>query len=620
MLPWKHGAFYNNDDNSTIFRVWAPLASSVKLVVTDGPNGGERLMKPTDEGYFEVTLADCGPGVRYLFQLDDQAARPDPASRWQPDGVHQASAVAETRFKWTDDAWAGLPIEEYVIYELHVGTFTQEGTFEAAIAQLARLKVLGITAVEIMPVAQFPGTRNWGYDGVYPYAVQNNYGGVEGLQRFVDAAHGLELAVIMDVVYNHLGPEGNYLSTYGPYFTAQYQTPWGPSLNFDGPFSDGVRDFFIGNALYWIEVCHMDALRLDAVHAIIDTSANPFLKQLTAAVHESARRMHKRVHVTGENDRNDPKFTVSKELGGIGADSQWSDDFHHALHALVTGERHGYYKDFGLTSQLGKAYTDGFVYDGCYSPHRRRHHGADSRPLPGIRFIVCSQNHDQVGNRPRGERLSQLLNFSQTKLTALAMLGSPYLPLIFMGEEYGLKTPFQYFVSHSDEHLIEAVREGRAREFHEFFSDAEAPDPQTEAVFRESIIQVPTDTQSLAVNALYRDLLKLRKDVPALRPKNKRYTTANADDDLQTLIVSRYAEDDRVLLMMNFSGEPRHMSTPAAKGRWKFLLHTEWETYGGAEPLRPDLTCDGHLVLELPPHCGAILSLLTESHCKPSHE
>ena len=431
------------------FRVWAPRAEKVEVRLV-APQ--ERLLplKKAEAGYFHGVLERVEPGARYFYRLDGTRERPDPASRFQPEGVHGPSQVIEPDFPWTDQGWCGLGLPAYVIYEIHVGAFTPAGTFEAVIPHLAELKELGITALELMPVAQFPGRRNWGYDGVFPYAVQNSYGGPAGLKRLVDACHRHGLAVILDVVYNHLGPEGNYLGDYGCYFTDRYRTPWGEAVNFDGPHSDEVRRFFIENALYWIGDCHIDALRLDALHAIFDQSPQPFLAELAEAVHAQAEGLNRRVHLMAESDLNDVRLIRPPELGGYGLDAHWNEDFHHALHTLLTGEQGGYYEDFGRLAQLAKAFREGFVYSGQYSPYRRRRHGSSSRGLPGQRFIVFAQNHDQVGNRLLGDRLTRLVSFEALKLAAGAMILSPFLPLLFMGEEYGEVAPFHYFISHSD--------------------------------------------------------------------------------------------------------------------------------------------------------------------------
>jgi maltooligosyltrehalose trehalohydrolase len=467
------------------FLLWAPLAQTVEVHIV-APQ--ERLipLEKTLRGYYQAIVEAVEPGSLYIYRLDGQKERSDPASRYQPQDVHGPSQVVDTRFPWEDGGWFGRPWRDYIMYELHVGTFTAEGTFDTIIPYLDELKDLGITAIELMPVAQFPGSRNWGYDGVYPYAAQHTYGGPEGLQRLVNACHQQGLAVVLDVVYNHLGPEGNYLGDFGPYFTDRYKTPWGLALNFDGPQSDEVRRFFIENALYWITACHIDALRLDAVHAIVDHSAYPFLDELAAAVHEQAEWLNRRVHVIAESDLDDTRIIRPRELGGYRHDAQWNDGFHHALHTLLTGECDGYYRDFGKVAHLAKAFAEGYVYSGQFSVFRQRRHGNSSRLVPAHKFVVCAQNHDQVGNRMLGERLGQLVSFEGLKLAAGVVLLSPCIPLLFMGEEYGETAPFPYFMSHSDPELIEAVRQGRREEFAAFAWESEPPDPQGEAVFQHA--------------------------------------------------------------------------------------------------------------------------------------
>jgi maltooligosyltrehalose trehalohydrolase len=426
-------------DGRTSFRVWAPLAQTVELHLVS-PIDKVVPMQPDERGYHHTT-AEAEPGTRYLYRLDGREL-PDPASRYQPEGVHGPSEVTDPTFGWSDHTWFGLPLRDYVLYELHTGTFTPQGTFEAIVPWLSELRDLGVTVIELMPVAQFPGTRNWGYDGVYPYAPQASYGGPEGLKRLVDACHARGLGVCLDVVYNHLGPEGCYVDEFGPYFTDAYITPWGRAMNFDGPDSDEVRTFFIGNALYWFEEFHIDALRLDAVHAILDTSALPFLEELALATADLGERLNRRLHLIAESADNDARIIAPRELGGFGLDAQWNDDFHHALHALVTGERAGYYADYGDLRHLARAYADGFVYQGEYSGYRRRRHGRSSRHRGAQRFVVFTRNHDQIGNRMLGERPTVRLDVEELKLTAAVMLLSPYLPLLFMGEEYAETAPF----------------------------------------------------------------------------------------------------------------------------------------------------------------------------------
>ena len=490
----RPGARYLGNGASE-FVVWAPLVKNMAVKVVSAP---ERLvpMERNESGYWTAMVSDLPPGTRYLYRLDNDRDRPDPASHFQPEGVHGPSEIVDhTTFPWQDTTWKGLPLPSMIMYELHIGTFTEEGTFDAAISRLAGLKELGINAIELMPVSQFPGSRNWGYDGVYPYAVQNTYGGPEGLKRFVDACHNRGIVVILDVVYNHIGPEGNYVWDFGPYFTDRYRTPWGRAINFDGAFSDEVRNYFINNALHWVREYHLDALRIDAIHGIFDFSAKHFLQELGEAVHLEAEALGRSVYVIPESDLNDVRVINPAEIGGYGLDAQWNDDFHHALHALITGELKGYYEDFGKVEQLEKSLREGFIYSGQYSCFRKRRHGNDSKERPAHQFVVFSQNHDQVGNRMLGDRISKLASFEALKLAAGLVILSPSLPLLFMGEEYGEDAPFLYFVSHEDMDLIEAVRTGRKEEFKPFSWEGEPPDPQSEETFRASKLDWQKRTQ-----------------------------------------------------------------------------------------------------------------------------
>ena len=440
------------------------------------------------DGWWTAEAVSAAPGTDYAFRLDGGPPLPDPRSVWQPQGVHGPSRVLDHgAFPWTDGRWQQGPLPSAVLYELHVGTFTPEGTFEAAIARLDHLVDLGITHVELMPVAEFPGSRGWGYDGVDLYAPHHAYGGPEGLKRLVNACHAKGFAVLLDVVYNHLGPAGNYLERFGPYFTARHQTPWGPAVNLDGPGSDEVRRFFCDNALMWLRDYHLDGLRLDAVHALVDTSAVSFLEQLAAEVHALEAHLGRHLVLIAESDLNDPRVVRPPELGGYGLGAQWSDDFHHALHTVLTGERDGYYADFGSLADLAKALTGTFVYDGRYSHFRGRRHGRPTAGLTGDHFLGYLQNHDQIGNRAQGERSSHLPNSGRLKIAAALVLTSPFIPLLFQGEEWGASTPFQYFTDHDDPELGRAVREGRRVEFAGFGWAPEAiPDPQDPATFARS--------------------------------------------------------------------------------------------------------------------------------------
>jgi maltooligosyltrehalose trehalohydrolase len=493
--------------------------------------------------------------------------------------------VADPRFSWEDGCWCGIPLRDYVIYELHVGTFTPEGTLAAIIPCLDELRELGITAVELMPVAQFPGSRNWGYDGVYPFAVHHSYGGPEGLKRLVNACHQRGLAVILDVVYNHLGPEGNYLANYGPYFTQRYRTPWGPAVNFDGPGSDEVRRFFIHNALFWMSEYHIDALRLDALHAIVDLSPQPFLAELADTVHRARERLNRQVFLMAESDLNDVRLLRSPEVGGHGLDAHWNDDFHHALHTLLTGEQTGYYLDFGRLEQLAKAWREGFIYSGEYSPYRRRRHGSSSREVAAQRWVVFAQNHDQVGNRLGGERLGRLVSLEALKLAAGTVLLSPFIPLVFMGEEYGDPAPFLYFVSHGDPDLIEAVRRGRQEEFAAFQWPGEPPDPQAEETFEQARLdhKLRREGEHKVLLEFYRELLSVRRELTHLADLGRQDREVRGYEREKLLWVRMMGERGEAVLLAHFGRGELRLTLPWPEGRWRQRLDssaTEWQGPG----------------------------------------
>lgn len=578
--------------NRTFFRVWAAHASRVDIRLVSPQ---ERIipLDNTGAGYFQAAAEGVAPGARYFYRLDSGQERPDPASRFQPQGVHGPSQVVNAHFAWEDACWFGLPLMRYVIYELHVGTFTDEGTFEAIIPHLPDLRDLGVTAIEIMPVAQFPGNRNWGYDGTHPFAVQDSYGGPEGLKRLVNACHSQGLATILDVVYNHLGPEGNYLGDFGPYFTERYKTPWGPALNFDGAESDHVRRYFIENALYWITEFHFDALRLDAVHAILDYSPYPFLQELGEAVQLQAKHLNRQVFLFPESAANESRLIRSRELGGYGLDAQWNDDFHHALRGVLVGEKSGYYEDYGEFHQLVKAYREGFVYSGEYSKFRRRRHGTSTRDIPGERFVVFAQNHDQVGNRMLGERLSQLVGFEALKLAAGAVLLSPFIPMLFMGEEYGEEAPFQYFISHTDPGLVEAVRNGRRAEFAAFGWQEERPDPQDEATFLRAKLkhQLRRDGRYRILWELHRELLRLRKELAPLAQLDKEHCEVTGYDQERVLFVRRWSDAEEALAVFNFNGTDVSIPIRISSGRWSKKLDSSeprWQGSGSSLPQQFD--------------------------------
>jgi maltooligosyltrehalose trehalohydrolase len=588
------------------FLLWAPNARSVSLHLL---HSGELLtMAPLSRGYFRRTVENLEPGTRYFFQLDGARELPDPASRFQPEGVHGPSEVVDlNQFHWTDQNWQGRTLERSIFYEIHVGTYTAQGTFDALIPHIPELVELGITTVELMPVAQFPGSRNWGYDGVYPFAPQNSYGGPEPLQRFVNAAHEQGLSVALDVVYNHLGPEGNYLNAYGPYFTDRYRTPWGQALNFDGAGSDEVRRFFIENALYWLENYHFDALRLDAVHGIFDFSARHFLTEIKSAVGALSKRLGRMIHCIAESDLNDSRLLLNHEQGGYDLDAQWSDDFHHSVHRLLTGEDRGYYADFGGIGPLAATLRDGWYYKGQYSHYRQRRHGNSPRGIAASQVVVCNQNHDQVGNRAAGERLSSLVNFEALKLAAGITLLSPFVPLLFMGEEYGETAPFQYFTSHGDPELVEAVRRGRREEFAAFGWEAEkaVPDPQDESTFLRS---KPDHSRKCeephrTLLRLYQNLIRTRReyDLGDPAPRSVREIGDSA------LLVLRQAERSQQLMIFNFGKSPMPLNLTDIPGTWRMVMNSadaSWNSPGHDLPDQITLNADG---LELSPYSFMVM-------------
>lgn len=593
----KIGANYLGDGKCE-FVVWAPFLEKIELKVI--PPVGARHAMPLlismskdDNGYWRSVVENLSPGTHYIYRLNDEKERPDPVSHFQPNGVHKPSQVVDHgSFKWEDENWKGIPLSELIMYELHVGTFTQEGTFDAIIPRLDEIRYIGINAIEIMPIAQFQGERNWGYDGVYIYAVQNSYGGPAGLKRLVNECHKKGTAVILDVVYNHLGPEGNYLWDYGPYFTQKYRTPWGEAINFDAGYSDEVRIFFIENALYWFKNYHIDALRLDAVHSIFDMSAKPFLQELAETVEEFSREEGREFYLIAESNLNDTKVIRPRELGGYGIHSQWSDDLHHSLHTLLTGEDEGYYVDFGKVDQLMKSFNEGFVYSGQHSKFRKRRHGNSSKDIPGQQFVVFSQNHDQIGNRMLGERLFNLISFEGLKLAAAVVILSPYIPLLFMGEEYGEESPFLYFVSHSDPNLIEAVRRGRKEEVKSFNWKVEPPDPQSAGTFLKSKIswEKRKEGKNKILLNFYKRLIKLRKKIPALSDLNKDNLDVWELEKEKIMFMRRwkYENESHVFSIFNFNKSDMSLGTSLPEGRWKKVLDSSEKMWNGPGILLPD--------------------------------
>ena len=531
----------------SVFEVWAPRAEKVEL-----DSGGRTTpMERADRAGWWRAVAEPeagrpdGPGPDYAFRIDGGAPRPDPRSRRQPAGVHGPSRVDRPEaFPWTDADWRGRPLRGAVLYELHIGTFTWEGTFEAAIGRLDHLVSLGVGFVEVMPVAAFNGVHGWGYDGVALWAVHEPYGGPEGLRRLVDACHARGIGVLLDVVYNHLGPSGNYLAEFGPYFTDAHVTPWGAAVNLDGPGSDEVRSFLVDNALYWLRENHLDGLRLDAVHALADTRAVHVLEQLSAAVDRLAADTGRRLHLIAESDLNDPRLVTPREAGGTGLAAQWSDDFHHALHAALTGERQGYYCDFGSLAAIARTLSSGFFHDGTYSTYRGRCHGrpVDTSVLTADRFVVSLQTHDQVGNRAEGDRIGAGLSEGLRRVGAALLLTAPFTPQLFMGEEWGAGTPWQYFTDHPEPELAAAVREGRRAEFARTgWPPDRVPDPQAPETFARSVLDwsEPDREPHRGLLDWYRSLISLRRTRPALADPDFARVAVAFDEEQRWLVVSR---------------------------------------------------------------------------------
>jgi maltooligosyltrehalose trehalohydrolase len=580
------------------FAVWAPQREKVELHLQSG-RSQYLPMERDNLGYFHAKVAEADEGSTYFYRLDGASERPDPASRFQPEGVHGASQLVDfAGFPWSDANWKGPSLADGVFYELHVATFAAEGTFAALTPHLDRLADLGVTTIELMPIAQFPGGRNWGYDGVYPFAVQNTYGSPRDLQKFVNEAHARGLAVALDVVYNHLGPEGNYLSEYGPYFTNHYSTPWGAALNFDGPQSDEVRFFFIQSALYWLEHFHIDALRLDAIHGIFDASALPFLAEFSTAVAALSTRLNRKIHLIAESDLNDARTVMPTERFGIGMDAQWSDDFHHSVHALLTREKFGYYADFGDIHHLVVTLQNGWYYSGQYSRYRQRKFGNAAPRAEKWRFVVCNQNHDQVGNRALGERLSRLVSFESLKLAAGITILSSFVPLLFMGEEYGETAPFLYFTSHGDPELAEAVRRGREAEFARFRSHADVPNPQSESTFATSKLDhsLANEEPHRTLRRFYKMLLQFRRAHRLTEAHQIGVTEYPAEQAVLTL---RSACSTLIAALFHFGAGPATLALELPPGTWETRIDSADPKWLGQGALPAKMITEGPATLNM---------------------
>ncbi len=513
----------------TKFRVWAPKAKSLALC-TDNI---EHQMLPERDGFWHIELKSLKHPVLYAYKIDGSGPYPDPASRFQPEGVHGRSQLWQDEFEWHDQNWQAPALKDAIIYEVHTGTFTPEGTFTGIIGKLDYLAELGVTHLELMPVAAFPGQRGWGYDGVALYAPHNSYGTPADLKQLVDACHQRGLAVILDVVYNHLGPDGNYLGLYGHYFAQRYHTPWGDAVNFDGAHSDQVREFVIDNALMWLRDYHFDGLRLDAVHAIFDFSAVHILEELQTRIDRLTATTGRSYSLIAESSLNDPRILENPQKGGYGLAAQWLDDFHHAVHVMLTGEQQGYYMDFAGHADLDKCLNDYFICDGRYSTYRKRRHGRSAAALPPERFIVSTQTHDQVGNRGNGERLCHLTSLHNCQIAAALMLLSPFVPMLFQGEEWAASTPFLYFTDHVDKGLAKAVREGRKRDY--AFLGAKVADPQAATTFRRSILKwsETADDEHCAMVEWYKKLIDLRRQyLDEIRKSRRSFRPARSSKDV----------------------------------------------------------------------------------------
>jgi maltooligosyltrehalose trehalohydrolase len=550
-LHVRHGAHVVHDGSvSTTFVLWAPAATTVHLQLSapigpDGPIGADSSQRTLElsppagvPGWWWVTVPGVGHAWRYRYSLDHGAWLPDPASGWQPDGVHGASAVVDpagfgSGHTWTDHDWRGVRLADTVLYELHVGTFTPAGTFDAAINELGRLRDLGITTIEVMPVNAFPGERNWGYDGVFPYAVQQSYGGPDAFARFVDAAHAHGLAVVLDVVYNHLGPEGNVLGRFAPYFDDSYDTPWGPAVNMSGPGSDGVRRYVLENVRRWVRDFHLDGFRLDAVHAVVDPTANSIWEQVADVAHQEGAAARRTVTVIAETSDNDPRYVRGADRGGYGLDAQWNDDVHHTLRVALTGDRSSYYADYtGTAAELADTLRHRWHFRGQYSTFRDRHHGRPVDDVAPHRFVTYWIDHDQIGNRPAGDRPD--IDPAMRRLAPSTILLLPSTPMLFMGEEYDDPAPFPFFVDHQDPGILEATRTGRRQEFAGADWSVEVPDPGDPATMRAAVLDpsLAETGSGRALLGMYTELLRIRRDLDVVRS-----TTARQRVDLHDTVV-----------------------------------------------------------------------------------
>lgn len=559
--------------------VWAPNAKEV--VYKPKGDGTAIGLKKGRFGYWHGSSTATVAGMLYHIMIDGREF-PDPASRSQPEGVHGPSQVVELNFEWEEGNYVAPDLKDFIIYELHVGTFSPSHDFEGIVQRLDYLKDLGINAIEIMPIAQFPGERNWGYDGVFPFAVQYSYGGAKGLQRLVNACHQKGIAVILDVVYNHFGPEGNYLPAFAPYFTDKYHTPWGSAINFDDAWCNGVRDMVLHNVRMWFKDFHIDALRLDAAHAIKDLGARHILQDIRIETDRWKAQSGTNHYLIAECDLNDPRFLEPTDRNGLGMHAQWVDEFHHALRVACGEEQKGYYSDFNGVEDLAKAFSGAYVYDGNYSVHRQKFFGRPADGFPGEQFVVFSQNHDQVGNRMLGQRSIQLYGSDKCRLMAFAVMVSRFIPMLFMGEEWGARQPFLYFVSHSDKELVEAVREGRKKEFSDFHGEQEMPDPQATETFDRCILDWDEKERDGHQHLLryYKALIAFRRTNQVLRKAKREDLRVAYDADKETILLTLSHENETLYCLLNFSASTQQIDIGEGISGHK-IFDTNDQLWGG---------------------------------------
>ncbi len=578
----KIGTYYL-DNGKCKFVVWAPLLTKVDLELL---GDGEQIveMKKDEEGYWTVELENIDEGQEYLFRLNEGESFPDPASRFQAKGVHGASQVIDIKPADLGD-WQGRNLKESIIYELHVGTFSKEGTFDGVINKIKYLKDLGINTIELMPLAQCPGEKNWGYDGVYPFAVQSNYGGPKKLQELIKKCHENDIAVIIDVVYNHFGPEGNYFWQYGPYFNHNYNTPWGDAINYDAEYSYGVRNYFLENVKYWLQDMKADGLRLDAIHAIYDKSAINILSEIATIKNKIEKDEKREIMIIAESDLNDVKVISGKSKFGTGLDAQWCDDFHHALHTFLTGENKGYYEDYGTFEDIEKTYKEGFVYSNKFSKHRKKYVGNNSKGVKVEKLVVCIQNHDQTGNRLLGERISNLVDFEKQKLAAAAVLLSPYTPMLFMGEEYGEKNPFMFFSDYGDEKLIEGVKKGRQEEFKYFGWKEDFIDPQADETYEKSKLSWDID-QNKELHKLYKKLIEVRKE-EQFDKRSRKNMKIKIYEDEKVICIKYDNHKKSIFTVLNFSNNDATLKNIVPEGKWEKIIDSAEKVWGGESTVLP---------------------------------